>query len=103
MIERKPFSPGEILQEEFLEPYGLSQGALAQAIGVHRRRINEIINNRRAITPDTALRLGKFFRMTPEYWLNIQMKIDLWEAEHDKNFVKVINSIKPIKEIREEH
>lgn len=63
MMTRKPFTPGEILKEEFLEPYNMTQAQLADAIGVHRRRVNEIINHRRAITPDTALRLGTFFNM----------------------------------------
>ncbi len=97
---RQPFTPGEILKEEFLEPYQLTQAELADAIGVHRRRINEIINNKRAITPDTALRLGKYFNMTPEYWLNLQMKTDLWNVEHDRNFSKQVKAIKPIAELR---
>ncbi|MFN7096996.1 MAG: HigA family addiction module antitoxin [Gammaproteobacteria bacterium] len=82
---RKPFTPGEILQEEFLDVYGITQGDLADMIHVHRRRINEIVNGKRAITPDTAVRLAKVFNMTPEYWLNLQMKLDLWQVLYGKN------------------
>ncbi|MFO7582722.1 HigA family addiction module antitoxin [Guyparkeria sp.] len=81
--ERKPFTPGEILQEEFLEPAGLSQGQLADLMGVPRRRVNEIVRNKRTVTPDTAIRLAKVFNMSPEFWLNLQMRSDLWERMHD--------------------
>ena len=96
ITERKPFTPGEILAEEFLEPYQLTQSELAKRIGVTRRRINEIVRGRRAITPDTALRLAKFFSMTSEYWLNLQMKYDLWQAMHGNSKIK-LSKIKPIK------
>ena len=96
MVERKPFTPGEILAEEFLKPYNLSQAGLADAIGVARRRINEIVRNKRAITPDTALRLGKYFNMTPAYWLNLQMKVDLWNAEHNQQTRAALKTIKTI-------
>lgn len=77
ITERKPFTPGEILAEEFLAPYRLTQEDLAKRIGVARRRINEIVCGKCSIIPDTALRLAKFFKMTPKYWLNLQMKYDL--------------------------
>jgi len=93
---RKPFTPGEILLEEFMQPYGLTQVELADCIHVHRRRINEIISGKRTITPDTALRLAKFFNMTPEYWLNLQMKIDLWNELHNSTTAKEIKTIKAI-------
>lgn len=89
ITERKPFTPGEILLEEFMEPYGLSQTELAQKINVARRRINEIIKGKRAITPDTAVRLGKLFRVSPEYWLNLQMKLDLWTELHNPALAKI--------------
>ena len=98
ITERKPFTPGEILQGEFMEPYGLTQGELADNIGVHRRRINEIVNGKRAITADTALRLGKYFRMSPTFWLNLQMKLDLWQEMHNKRTAKEIIKIKPVDE-----
>lgn len=96
ITKRKPFSPGEILVEEFMEPYGLTQTDLASRIGVARRRINEIINGKRAITPDTALRLGHLFGVTPQFWLNLQMKIDLWKAMHDSRQMREINAIEII-------
>src|SRR6266404_3905370 len=70
-------TPGEILQEDFLKPLGLSQYRLARDIGVPPRRINEIAKGRRAITADTALRLGRYFEMSPEFWLNLQTHYDL--------------------------
>jgi addiction module HigA family antidote len=96
ITERKPFTPGEILLEEFMQPYGLTQDELAKRIHVTRRRINEIINGKRAITPDSALRLGKLFNMSPDYWLNLQIKIDLWKELHDKKVLHALENIKAI-------
>ena len=73
----KPIHPGEILLEEFLKPMGLSQNRLALAIGVPARRINEIVLGKRRITADTALRLGQYFDMSPQFWLGLQMDYDL--------------------------
>jgi len=70
-------TPGEILAEEFLKPMGISQYRLARDIGVPPRRINEIVKGERAITADTALRLGRYFRMAPQFWLNLQTHYDL--------------------------
>jgi addiction module HigA family antidote len=70
-------TPGEILREDFLLPMGLSQYRLAKDIGVPPRRINEIVKGERAITADTALRLGRYFRMEPQFWLNLQSHHDL--------------------------
>jgi len=72
-----PIHPGEILLAEFLEPLGVSQYRLAKDIGVTPRRINEIVHGRRAITADTALRLGRYFNMEAEFWLNLQSHYDL--------------------------
>ncbi len=69
--------PGEILMEEFLEPMGISQYRLAKNISVPPRRINEIVHGKRSITADTALRLGRFFCMSPQFWLNLQTRYDL--------------------------
>lgn len=99
ITERKPFTPGEILKKEFMEPYSLTQEELAKHIGVTRRRINEIIKGKRAITTDTACRLARFFKMTPEYWLNLQMKTDLWLEIHNKKKKKNILKILPISSI----
>jgi addiction module HigA family antidote len=73
----KPVHPGEILLEEFLKPMNLSQNRLALDIGVPPRRINEIVLGKRSITADTALRLGRYFQMSPQFWLGLQMDYDL--------------------------
>ena len=70
-------TPGEILEEDFLKPMGLSQYRLAKDIGVPARRINEIVKGERGITADTALRLGRFFKMSAQFWLNLQSHYDL--------------------------
>ena len=80
--ERKPAGVGEILVEEFLAPLGLTQGALAEAMGVPRKLVNELCNDRRAITADTALMLARVFGNTADFWLNTQRRLDLWEALH---------------------
>ena len=72
-----PIHPGEILEEEFLKPMGISQYRVAKGISVPPRRINEIIHKKRSITADTALRLGRFFGIPPQFWLNIQSRYDL--------------------------
>jgi len=77
---RPPTHPGEMLLEEFLEPLGMSQTELAERIRVSYPRVNEIINGKRGVTPDTALRLAKLFGTTPEFWLNGQRNWDLWHA-----------------------
>ena len=79
MKEKKlsPIHPGEILMEEFLKPMGISQYRLAKDITVPPRRINEIVHGKRAITADTALRLGRFFGMSPHFWLNLQTRYDI--------------------------
>ncbi len=76
-------TPGEILDEEFLKPMAITQYRLAKDISVPPRRINEIVKGRRAITADTALRLGRYFRMSPEFWLNLQSHCDL-EQEKER-------------------
>jgi addiction module HigA family antidote len=75
--EFAPIAPGEMLRDEFLAEYGLCQNQLARAIGISPNRIAEIVNNRRRITADTALRLGLYFGNSPEYWLNLQTHYDL--------------------------
>jgi len=76
-----PIHPGEILREDFLEPMGISQYRLAKDISVPPRRINEIVHGKRSITADTALRLGRFFTMSPQFWLNLQTRYDLEVTE----------------------
>jgi addiction module HigA family antidote len=75
-----PLHPGEMLREEFMVPLALSANALALALRVPATRISEIVNERRGITADTALRLGRYFRMTPEFWMNLQSQYDLESA-----------------------
>ena len=79
----EPIHPGEILLEEFLGPMRLSQNALARGIGVPPRRINEIVHGARRVTADTALRLGRFFNMSAEFWLGLQMDYEL-DTESDR-------------------
>ncbi len=70
-------TPGEILLEDYMKPMGLSQNALARAIGVPPRRVNEIVHGKRAVTLDTSLRLGRYFGQSPRFWLNLQTECDL--------------------------
>jgi antitoxin HigA-1 len=86
---RRPITPGEVLKEDFLETLGLTQGALAAALDVDRSTINEILNGRRAITPAMAVRLGHAFSTSPEYWLNLQSSVDLFDALHSPIAAKV--------------
>jgi len=81
--EFAPVTPGEMLKEEFLTEYGLSQSRLAKAIGISPNRIAEIVNNRRRITADTALRLGLYFGNSPEFWMNLQAYYDLKMAQRN--------------------
>ena len=76
-----PIHPGEILMEEFLKPMGISQYRLAKDISVPPRRINEIVHGKRSISADTALRLGRFFGISPQFWLNLQTRFDLEVTE----------------------
>lgn len=81
---REPTHPGEILREEFLEPMRLTQQELADAIHVPYQRVNEIVNRRRRVTPSTALRLAKFFGVSPDFWLNLQLRWDLYQAQQEE-------------------
>lgn len=90
---RTPTHPGEMLLEEFLNPMGISQRDLADNIQVPYQRVNEIVNGRRGITPSTALRLAKFFDMSADFWMNLQLRWDLYFAQQDEN--KVLESIHP--------
>jgi addiction module HigA family antidote len=92
--DRSPSHPGEILLEEFLNPMGLTQRALADGIHAPYQRVNDLINGRRGVTPSTALRLGKFFNMSPDFWMNLQLRWDLYYAqEEEKPILKTISSI----------
>jgi addiction module HigA family antidote len=89
-----PIHPGEILVKEFLEPLGVSQYRLAKDIGVTPRRINEIVHGRRAISADTALRLGHFFGMEAQFWLNLQSRYDM-EVTRDQLQDKIKKEVRP--------
>lgn len=84
---RAPTHPGEMLLEEFLIPLDINQRELADAIHVPYQRINELVNGRRGITPSTALRLARFFDMTPDFWMNLQLRWDLFEAQRKESSV----------------
>ena len=90
---RTPTHPGEMLLEEFLKPMGITQRDLANAINVPYQRINEIINGRRGITPSTALRLAKVFGVSADFWMNVQLRWDLYFAK--KSELEALNDIKP--------
>lgn len=79
-IKRRPTHPGEMLREDFLPDYGLTATTLAQAIGVSRQSINELLRERRSVSPEMALRLARLFGNSPEFWLNAQRSVDLWDA-----------------------
>ena len=89
-----PVHPGEILREEFLIPMGLSQNALARALAVPPRRINEIVLCKRAVTADTALRLARYFGMSAGFWLNLQMTFDL-DVARDRLGTRLERDVKP--------
>ncbi|MDZ7749123.1 MAG: HigA family addiction module antitoxin [Halofilum sp. (in: g-proteobacteria)] len=80
-MRRRPTHPGEMLREDFMADYGLTVAGLAEAVGVTRQSINELLRGRRALTPEMALRLARLFGNTPEFWLNAQRAVDLWDAE----------------------
>jgi addiction module HigA family antidote len=88
-----------MLVEEFLTPLGLTQGALAEAMGVPRKLVNEICNGRRAVTADTALMLARVFGNTAEFWLNAQRRTDLWEALHTPSRRERIERAKALKRV----
>jgi addiction module HigA family antidote len=89
-----PIHPGEVLLEEFLKPMGLSQNRLAIDIGVPARQINEIVLGKRRVSADTALRLGRYFDMSPQFWLGLQMDYDL-DVEKDKLGAKLEREVRP--------
>ena len=93
-MKRRPTHPGEMLREDFLSDYGLTVSALAEAIGVSRQSINELLRERRAVSPEMALRLARLFGNTPEFWLNAQRAVDLWDAA--QSLRKDVARIKPL-------
>ncbi|MBF0329351.1 MAG: HigA family addiction module antidote protein [Nitrospirae bacterium] len=91
----KPTHPGEMLMKDFMPDYGLTAAGLAAKLGVSRQTVNEILREKRSISPSMALRLSRLFGNTPEFWLNSQRAVDLWLAEKENR--KTLNNIKPLK------
>ena len=79
-IKRRPTHPGEMLREDFMPDYGLTVATLAESVGVSRQSINELLRERRALSPEMAIRLGRLFGNSPEFWLSAQRAVDLWDA-----------------------
>ncbi len=98
LTKRKPVSVGEMITEEFMVPLEINQGQLASAMGVSRRTVNELCTGKRSITIDTALMLAKVFGNTPNFWLNLQQRNDLWTALHSPKRMKKIEQVRPIRE-----
>src|ERR1700749_3915787 len=96
MTKRKPASVSEILREGFMQPLGLTQGALAKAMGVQRKHVNELCNDRRNVTAATALILARVFGNSPEFWLNVQRRVDLWDAMHSPQELARIERATPL-------
>jgi addiction module HigA family antidote len=92
--EIPPTHPGEMIREDFIPDYSLTTTSLANSLGVSRQTINELLRERRSITPPMALRLSRLFGNSPEFWLNAQHARDLWESE--KRFQKELNKIHPL-------
>ncbi len=96
ITKRQPVSVGEMLKEEFLIPMNITQSQLAEAMGVGRKTVNELCNNRRAITADTALMLAAVFGNSAGFWMNLQQRNELWNALNTPDRFKRINKAHPI-------
>lgn len=94
--KRKPVTVGDMLIEEFMEPLGITQSELAEKTGLPRKHVNELCRNRRAVTADTALILGRVFGNSADFWLNTQRRTDIWEALHTPKRLTRIQRAKPI-------
>lgn len=97
MTRRRPSSVGEILNEEFLNPAGLTQSALAQAMGVPRKHVNELCRDRRSVTAPTAMMLARVFDTSADFWLNLQRRRDLWDAMNDPEQRARVERARPIR------
>lgn len=93
---RKPATVGEILTEEFMQPLGLTQAALAEAMGVQRKHVNELCNDRRNVTAATALILARVFGNSPDFWLNVQRRSDLWQVMNSPDERARVDRAKPL-------
>jgi addiction module HigA family antidote len=99
MTKRKPATIGEILVEEFMKPLGLRQAALAAAMGVQRKHVNELCNNRRNVTAATALILARVFGNSADFWLNVQRRSDLWQVMHTPRERERVKRAKPLRAV----
>lgn len=93
-MRRRPTHPGEMLREDFIPDYGLTASSLADKVGVSRQSINELLRERRALSPEMALRLARLFGNSPEFWLNAQRAVDLWKASRELR--KDVARIRPL-------
>ena len=96
MPKKRPVHPGVIVREDVLKELDLTQAQLARALGVSRRTINELVNEKRSVTAEMALKLGRFTGTSPEMWLNLQNTVDLWDAYHDTS--TCIECVRPYNE-----
>lgn len=95
---RRPVHPGKVFLEDVLEPLGITQKEAAERLGISYPRMNEIINGKRSVTPETALRFARFTNTDPESWLNLQLGVDLWDALHSED-MEEIEAIEPIEAV----
>jgi len=94
-MERQPTHPGKIIREDYLKPLSMTINEFASVLGISRKTLSKIINERGAITPDMALRLSRAFNTTPDFWLNLQKIYDLWQAEHSSNEWQRVKPLSP--------
>ena len=95
---RRPTPPGDVLLHDVIEPLGMTQTELAARLNISYPRLNEIVHGKRSITPYTALRLARLLGTSAEVWLNMQLAVDLWDAQHSKGITRVLGEIEPINE-----
>ena len=92
-MKRQPTHPGQIIKEDYLSPLSISIKDMASTLGISRKTLSKIINERGSITPEMALRLSRAFETTPDLWLNLQKNYDLWQAEHSSNSWKTVKPL----------
>ena len=100
ITKRQPVSVGEILTEEFMKPYRLTQAELARLMGVSRKTVNELCTNKRSVTAETALMLATVFANTPDFWLNTQQRNDVWHVLNTKRRARRVHNAKPLPDSR---
>ena len=93
--KKRPSIPGEFIKEDILKEFSQTQDELAHRLGVSRRTVNELVNGKRGLTADIAVRLAKLTNTSSEMWMNLQTSLELWEAARDKNNIKILHRIRP--------